>query len=80
MKKIDSKFNKITISFSSPESILKESYGEVLKPDTINYRTHKPERDGLFVNAYLDLLKITNVLVVSINVYVTKVLFVIDVG
>ncbi|WGH27384.1 MAG: DNA-directed RNA polymerase subunit beta' [Candidatus Bostrichicola ureolyticus] len=48
MKKIDSKFNKITISFSSPESILKESYGEVLKPDTINYRTHKPERDGLF--------------------------------
>ncbi|WGH27876.1 MAG: DNA-directed RNA polymerase subunit beta' [Candidatus Bostrichicola ureolyticus] len=41
-------FNKITISFSSTESILQESFGEVLKPDTINYRTHKPERDGLF--------------------------------
>jgi DNA-directed RNA polymerase subunit beta' len=33
---------------ASPESILKESRGEVLKPETINYRTHKPERDGLF--------------------------------
>ncbi|WP_185882307.1 DNA-directed RNA polymerase subunit beta' [Blattabacterium cuenoti] len=42
------KFNKITIRLSSPESILKESHGEVLKPETINYRTHKPERDGLF--------------------------------
>ncbi|XOD68198.1 MAG: DNA-directed RNA polymerase subunit beta' [Flavobacteriales bacterium Tduv] len=43
-----SKFNKVTISLASPESILQESYGEVLKPETINYRTHKPERDGLF--------------------------------
>ncbi|WP_185872646.1 DNA-directed RNA polymerase subunit beta' [Blattabacterium cuenoti] len=42
------KFKKITIRLSSPESILKESHGEVLKPETINYRTHKPERDGLF--------------------------------
>jgi len=41
-------FNKISIGLSSPEAILKESYGEVLKPETINYRTHKPERDGLF--------------------------------
>ncbi|XOD69274.1 MAG: DNA-directed RNA polymerase subunit beta' [Flavobacteriales bacterium AspAUS03] len=41
-------FNKITISLASPELILKESYGEILKPETINYRTHKPERDGLF--------------------------------
>lgn len=46
--KRSSKFNKITISLASPESILQESYGEVLKPETINYRTHKPERDGLF--------------------------------
>ncbi len=42
------KFNKISIGFSSPEAILAESRGEVLKPETINYRTHKPERDGLF--------------------------------
>ena len=42
------KFNKISIGLASPESILKASRGEVLKPETINYRTHKPERDGLF--------------------------------
>jgi len=42
------KFNKITISLSSPETILESSHGEVLKPETINYRTYKPERDGLF--------------------------------
>ena len=42
------KFNKITIGLSSPETILERSRGEVLKPETINYRTHKPERDGLF--------------------------------
>ena len=42
------KFNKISIGLGSPESILSASRGEVLKPETINYRTHKPERDGLF--------------------------------
>ncbi len=42
------KFSKITIGLASPESILAESRGEVLKPETINYRTHRPERDGLF--------------------------------
>ncbi|PZF74719.1 DNA-directed RNA polymerase subunit beta' [Taibaiella soli] len=41
-------FNKITISLASPDAILDRSYGEVLKPETINYRTYKPERDGLF--------------------------------
>jgi DNA-directed RNA polymerase subunit beta' len=41
-------FGKITISLASPDSILDRSYGEVLKPETINYRTYKPERDGLF--------------------------------
>jgi len=41
-------FDKITISLASPDSILDRSYGEVLKPETINYRTYKPERDGLF--------------------------------
>ncbi|WP_185868898.1 DNA-directed RNA polymerase subunit beta' [Blattabacterium cuenoti] len=47
-RKKNNKFNKITIRLASPEVILKESHGEVLKPETINYRTHKPERDGLF--------------------------------
>src|SRR4029078_578238 len=42
------RFNKISIGLASPESILAESRGEVLKPETINYRTYKPERDGLF--------------------------------
>ena len=46
--KTQSSFNKITISLASPEKILKNSSGEVLKPETINYRTYKPERDGLF--------------------------------
>jgi len=46
--KIKSNFSKITISLASPESILERSSGEVLKPETINYRTYKPERDGLF--------------------------------
>ena len=43
-----SNFKTITISLASPESILEKSNGEVLKPETINYRTFKPERDGLF--------------------------------
>jgi len=42
------RFNKISIGLASPEKMLNESRGEVLKPETINYRTHKPERDGLF--------------------------------
>ncbi len=46
--KIKSNFSKITISLASPEEILESSSGEVLKPETINYRTYKPERDGLF--------------------------------
>ena len=41
-------FSQITISLASPDSILERSFGEVLKPETINYRTYKPERDGLF--------------------------------
>ncbi len=46
--KTNSEFGKITIGLSSPEEILERSHGEVLKPETINYRTYKPERDGLF--------------------------------
>jgi DNA-directed RNA polymerase subunit beta' len=47
-QKLKSNFSKITISLASPEYILEQSSGEVLKPETINYRTYKPERDGLF--------------------------------
>jgi len=46
--KVKSNFTKISISLASPEEILERSSGEVLKPETINYRTYKPERDGLF--------------------------------
>lgn len=46
--KLHSNFSNITICLSSPDSILERSYGEVLKPETINYRTYKPEKDGLF--------------------------------
>lgn len=46
--KIKSNFTKITISLASPEIIQERSHGEVLKPETINYRSYKPERDGLF--------------------------------
>jgi DNA-directed RNA polymerase subunit beta' len=44
----DQQFDSITIALSSPDEILERSYGEILKPETINYRSYKPERDGLF--------------------------------
>ncbi|MBX2901537.1 MAG: DNA-directed RNA polymerase subunit beta' [Cyclobacteriaceae bacterium] len=47
-KKINNDFSKITISLASPESILESSHGEVTQPETINYRTYKPEMGGLF--------------------------------
>ena len=47
-KKVKGNFTKISIGLSSPEEILEHSSGEVLKPETINYRTYKPEKDGLF--------------------------------
>ena len=46
--KVKSNFQKISISLASPEDIIARSCGEVLKPETVNYRTYKPERDGLF--------------------------------
>ena len=46
--KTKNNFSKITIGLASPQEILGNSCGEVLKPETINYRTYKPERDGLF--------------------------------
>ena len=50
-KKSDS-FSSITLGILSPEQILERSYGEVLKPETINYRSYKPEKDGLFVKRF----------------------------
>ncbi|GAB3541709.1 DNA-directed RNA polymerase subunit beta' [Spirosoma fluminis] len=47
-KKLNSDFQSVTISLASPESILESSYGEVTQPETINYRTYKPEMGGLF--------------------------------
>ncbi|GAA4468614.1 DNA-directed RNA polymerase subunit beta' [Nibrella saemangeumensis] len=47
-KKLNSDFSRVTISLASPESILESSYGEVTQPETINYRTYKPEMGGLF--------------------------------
>ena len=47
-KKFNPDFSKVTISLASPESILESSYGEVTQPETINYRTYKPEMGGLF--------------------------------
>ena len=46
--KVRSNFQRISISLASPEDIIDRSHGEVLKPETVNYRTYKPERDGLF--------------------------------
>ena len=77
--KVKSNFNKITIGLASPEEILENSFGEVTKPETINYRTYKPERDGLFCERILVLRKTMNVLVESISVSAIKVLFVIAV-
>ncbi len=47
-RQTNSDFNSITICLTSPDDILERSFGEVLKPETINYRSYKPERDGLF--------------------------------
>lgn len=68
-------FDYIRISIASPERILKWSYGEVTKPETINYRTLKPERDGLFCERILDHQKTGSVIAVSTKEYVIKVSF-----
>lgn len=70
-------FKGIKIGIASPEKIRSWSYGEVEKPETINYRTLKPERGGLFCEKYLAQLKIMNVLVENIRDFVIKMLFVI---
>ncbi len=66
-------FKALKIGIASPEKIRSWSYGEVIKPETINYRTLKPERDGLFAKRSLDLREIMNVLVVSIRDLDTRI-------
>ncbi len=58
---------KLKINIASPEQIRSWSFGEVTKPETINYRTFKPEKDGLFCARIFVLLKIGNVCAVNIK-------------
>lgn len=67
-------FASIQVSLASPERIHEWSHGEVKKPETINYRSQKPERDGLFCERISDLARTGNVIAVSIRKYVIKVL------
>ena len=60
-------FDAIKIGLASPEKIREWSHGEVLKPETINYRTLKPERDGLFCERIFGPAKTGNVIVVNIR-------------
>ena len=60
---IEESFDKIKISLASPEKIKSWSFGEIKKPETINYRTFKPEKDGLFCARILVQSKIMNVYV-----------------
>ena len=73
-------FEGLRIGIASPEKIRSWSYGEVKKAETINYRTLNQNVMDYIVKKYLVQQKILNVLVVNINVYVTKILFVIDVA
>ncbi len=73
-------FDSIKIGLASPEKILEWSHGEVTKPETINYRTLKPERDGLFCEKYLDRVKTGNVTAVNIRKSDIKALSVTDVA
>ena len=73
--KIKSNFSKITIGLASPEEILENLMVKVLKPETINYRTYKPERDGLFCERIFGPVKdYMNVIAVNTNVFATKAL------
>lgn len=73
------KFSSIQIGLASPEKIREWSYGEVKKPETINYRSQKPEKMVYSVKESLDHLRIGNVVVENIRKLDIKVLYVIDV-
>lgn len=71
-------FDAIKIGLASPEKIREWSRGEVLKPETINYRTLKPEKDGLFCERIFDRARTGNVTVENIKKFVIKALSAID--
>ena len=73
-------FDAIKIGLASPEMIRKWSRGEVKKPETINYRTLKPEKDGLFCERILDRARTGNVTAVNIRKFVTRALSAINVA
>ena len=66
-KDVSEAFDEIKISIASPEQIRSWSYGEVKKPETINYRTFKPERDGLFCARIFGPVKTMSACAVSIR-------------
>ena len=65
-------FSRISIGLASPDEMMRISSGEVLKPETINYRTYKPERDGLFCERILVQPRTMSAIAVSTNVSATK--------
>ena len=65
-------FESIKIGIASPDKIREWSHGEVKKPETINYRTLKPERDGLFCERFSVLKKTGNAIAVNIKEFATK--------
>ena len=67
-------FDAIKIGLASPDKILEWSHGEVKKPETINYRTLKPEKDGLFCERIFGLVRTGSVIAVNIKRFVIKVL------
>ena len=71
-KSKNSSFSNITIALSSPEDILSSLMVRCSKTETINYRTYKPERDGLFCERIFGPVKDLNVTVVNTSVFVTK--------
>ena len=73
-------FDELSISLATTEQMRSWSFGEVKKPETINYRTLKPEKEGLLMKEYLDQQKIGNVHVEGIRGFVIEELYVKDVG
>lgn len=67
------KFESMRIGIASPQKIRYWSFGEVKKPETINYRTQKPEREGLFDERIFGPQKTGNVLVENLKVFSTKI-------
>ena len=73
-------FDAIQIGLASPEKIREWSHGEVKKPETINYRTLKPEKDGLFCEKIFGPIRTGSVIVVNTRRYVIRVLSATDVA